>query len=77
MDATVRKSNVPIEKPDRRMQPFRLPLIRIAQPADERCLCGESMGELLGVTCLRRHFFFSMRKTILLDNLGWSEPEFA
>lgn len=48
MDATLRKSNAPIEKPDRRMQPFRLPLIRIAQSADERCLRGESIGELLG-----------------------------
>ena len=31
------------------MQPFRLPMIRIAQSADERGLRGESIGELLEV----------------------------
>lgn len=46
MDATLRKSNAPIEEPDRRMHPFRLPMIRIAQSADEKCLRGESIGEL-------------------------------
>ena len=49
MDATLRKSNAPIKKSDRRMQPFHLPMIRIAQSAEQRCLRGESIGELLGI----------------------------
>ena len=48
MDAIHRTYDTPIEKPDRRMQPFRLQMIRIAQPTEERDLRGESIGELSG-----------------------------